>query len=210
MAKKKPIPRSQRAAQKQVRERILDTFSEKAKRSGLRSVTMGELASELRMSASTLYREFPSKEELTMACVERWARELGVAEATQPSKGRDGFERFLQWAEAWADINASLSPAFILDLRSDYPAAWRRFSEEIAVRRARGRDALRNLLKPGLDEQVAFAVLRAVMDHFLRPDSVDRLPIPRREAIRQAVAIWAGGALKRQAKLRALPGGKPR
>jgi AcrR family transcriptional regulator len=193
-----------------VRERILDTFSEKAKRAGLRSVTMGELATELRMSASTLYREFPSKEDLTMACVERWARELGVAEAAEGRSGKDGFQRFLQWAEAWADINAALSPAFILDLRSDYPAAWKRFSEEIDVRRERGRDALRSLLKPEFDEQVAFAVLRAVMDAFLRPESVDRLPIPRREAIRQAVAIWAGGALKRPGKLRALPGGKAR
>jgi AcrR family transcriptional regulator len=188
------------AAQAHVRERILDVFSEKAKRSGLRSVTMGQLATDLRMSASTLYREFPSKEELTMACVERWARELGVAEAADQGKGRDGFERFLRWTESWADINASLSPAFILDLRSDYPAAWKRFNEELEERRKRGREALRTLLKPELNEGLAFATLRVIMDHMLRPDSADRLQIPRREAIRQAVTIWAGGALKRTNK----------
>ena len=89
-------------------ERILDAFSEKAKRSGLRSVTMGQLVTELRMSASTLYREFPSKEELTMACVERWASELAVAESEQTRAGRDGYERFLRWAETWAETNAAL------------------------------------------------------------------------------------------------------
>jgi AcrR family transcriptional regulator len=49
-----------------VRERILQAFSEKAKRSGLRSVVMAELASELRMSAATLYKHFSSKEELVL------------------------------------------------------------------------------------------------------------------------------------------------
>jgi AcrR family transcriptional regulator len=196
MARKKTI-KNGKPAQHALRERILHAFSEKAKRSGLRSVTMGQLVTELRMSASTLYREFPSKEELTMACVERWASELAVAESEQARNGRDGYERFLRWAETWAETNAALSPAFILDLRSDYPAAWRRFNEVIDARRERGRQTLRTLLRPELDERLAFATLRAIMDHFLRPDSADRLEIPRREAIRQAVAIWAGGALKR-------------
>ena len=59
-----------------VRERILQAFSQKAMRTGLRSVVMGELASELRMSASTLYKYFSSKEELVLVLVERWVMEL--------------------------------------------------------------------------------------------------------------------------------------
>ena len=47
-----------------VRERILVAFSSKAKRSGIRAVVMGELASDLRMSAMTLYKHFASKDEL--------------------------------------------------------------------------------------------------------------------------------------------------
>jgi len=205
MARRKTAQIPKRASQKQLRARILDAFSDKAKRSGLRSVTMGELATELRMSASTLYREFPSKEHLTMACVERWARELGAAEAAGPAHGGDGFERFLHWTEAWADANAALSPAFILDLQSDYPAAWKRFRAEVNKRRKRGRDALRPLLRPELDERLAFGTLRAIMNYVLRPDSVDRFSIPRRDAMRQAIAIWAAGALRRQGKLRVLP-----
>ena len=64
--------------QPEARERILKAFSDRATRSGIRSVVMSELASELRMSPNTLYQHFPSKKHLVTALVERWAQEVGV------------------------------------------------------------------------------------------------------------------------------------
>jgi AcrR family transcriptional regulator len=200
-----------RAAAAQVSERILEAFSTKAKRVGLRALTMTELASELHMSAATLYRLYPSKEALALACVDRWADELGAAEATQrdpKAATRDGFERYMLWIEAWADANAELSPAFGRDLKSDYPAVWRRYREIVEDRKRRGALLLRPLLKPSVDERVAFAVLNTIFMTVLEPEFADRLHVSRREAIRSAVSIWAGGALNRQGKLRSLRGGK--
>jgi AcrR family transcriptional regulator len=189
-----------------VRAQILDAFSAKAKRIGIRSMMMAELASELRMSASTLYKHFPSKEALTLACVERWALELAAAEAAESSPGQrlDGFEQFMHWANAWADANAALSPAFARDLRTDYPDAWQRFNEVIRERQRRGVALLRPVLKQDLDERVAFAVLELIMNAVLRPELADRLRISRHEAIRSAVSIWAAGAVDRRGQLRAL------
>jgi AcrR family transcriptional regulator len=189
-----------------VRSQILDAFSAKAKRIGIRSVMMAELASELRMSASTLYKHFPSKEALTLACVERWALELAASEAAESSPGQrlDGFEQFMHWADAWADANAVLSPAFARDLRSDYPEAWQRYAEVIRERQRRGVELLRPVLKPDLDERVAFAVLELIMNAVLRPEFADRLRISRHEAIRGAISIWAAGAVDRRGQLRAL------
>src|SRR5215831_11082516 len=97
----------------QLRERILDNFSAKAKRLGLRALLMTELATELRISATTLYKMYASKEALAMACVERWVNELGAAEAAKhdPKLARDGFEQYMHWIDTWADANAALSPA---------------------------------------------------------------------------------------------------
>src|SRR4249920_707836 len=96
--------RRTRSAPSEVRARILDAFSTRAKQVGIRGVMMAELAGELRMSAATLYKQFPSKEALAMACVERWARELGAAEAAKrdPAHPRHGFEQFMHWIDAWA------------------------------------------------------------------------------------------------------------
>jgi AcrR family transcriptional regulator len=190
----------------QQRERILAAFSTRAKRDGIRAVAMAELAGELRMSASTLYKHFSSKEALTLACVERWALELAATEAAEaaPTASRDPFERFMLWVDAWADANAALSPAFARDLRSDYPAAWERFREVVRERKRRGAGLLRSELRPDIDERVAFAVLEVILDTVLRPGFADRMRISRHEAIRSAVRIWAVGAVDRQGELREL------
>jgi AcrR family transcriptional regulator len=214
---KKPL-RRQRAA-RPVREQILDAFSAKAKATGIRGVMMGELASELRVSASTLYKHFASKEALTLACVDRWADELGAAEVAQPRAGArsdgtrsdgtklNGFVQFMHWVDAWADANATISPAFYRDLETDYPSAFRRYRAVVSERKERGAALLRPLLKPEFDERVALAVLNLILSTVLRPEFADGLRISRHEAIRSAVAIWAAGALNRGGKLRALRSG---
>jgi AcrR family transcriptional regulator len=203
---RKPARRS-RVEPEALRGQILDAFSAKAKAIGIRGVMMGELASELRVSASTLYKHFPSKDALTLACIERWADELAAAEAAEPRAAgtaghRDGFEQFMHWVDAWADANAALSPAFARDLQSDYPTAWRRYRDEIQRRKQRGAELLTPVLKSELEPRVALAVLDLILTTVLRPEFADRLRISRHEALRTAVTIWAGGAVDRRGKLR--------
>jgi AcrR family transcriptional regulator len=208
------VVRRTRLDPEHVSAQILDAFTAKAKRIGLRALIMTELATELRMSASTLYKLYPSKESLALACVDRWADELGASEAARygsrdRKRGRDGFERFMLWVDAWADANAALSPAFTRDLRSDYPAVWRRYRQIIDQRKAEGAAMLRPLLKPDVDERVAFALLDRAFSIVLDPTFADRLRVSRREALRSAVSIWAGGALRhteRSAKIIGLRG----
>jgi AcrR family transcriptional regulator len=194
----------------QLRAQILDAFSVKAKRFGIRALIMTELATELRMSASTLYKLYPSKEALALACVDRWADELGAAEAAKSDAKRDGFEQYMHWIEAWADANATLSPAFARDLQDDYPAVWRRFCSIIESRKRRGAVLLKPLLKPNVDGRVAFALLDTIFTTVLLPDFADRLKVPRRDALRTAVSIWAAGALARQGKVHDLRAVKKR
>jgi AcrR family transcriptional regulator len=188
------------------RNQILETFSAKAKRLGIRALIMTELATELRISAATLYKLYPSKEALALACVDRWANELGAAEAAKrdPKRPRDGFEQYMHWIDAWAEANALLSSSFIRDLQTDYPAVWRRYRDVMRERKRRGAALLRPLLKPGLDERVAFAVLNHIFTVVLAPDFATRLHVSRRDALRIAISIWAGGALTRQGQLRSV------
>jgi AcrR family transcriptional regulator len=205
MPARNPAKRSRSDAD-QLKQQILDAFSANAKRHGIRSVMMAELATELRMSASTLYKLYPSKEALALACVERWAGELAAAEAAEPGPNAPnaGFERFMHWVDAWADANARLSPAFRRDLQTDYPSVWKRYRQEIRLRKERGAALLRPVLKPEIDEHVAFAILNMIFDEVLKPELAEKLRITRHELIRTAVAIWAAGAVDRRGKLRAI------
>jgi AcrR family transcriptional regulator len=184
----------------QVRERILAVFSERAKRSGIRGIVMAELLQELHMSASTLYQHFPSKDDLVTASVERWASEIaGDAFVGKPSKDQGViYDQLIAWAEAWSEAQARFAPAFISDLRRDYPAAWEIFQRHVTTSKRHGASLLTPGLKPGLRPDIALSVLGLILTHITDPELPDKLRVSRHEFIRTAISIWAGGALRSQ------------
>jgi AcrR family transcriptional regulator len=187
-----------------VRERILQAFSLKAKRSGLRSVVMAELASELRMSATTLYKHFSSKEELVLALVERWVMEVAAAEAvtSEQAEHRTPLDLVRHWAEVWSVSMSELSVAFIQDLQREYPVAWKLFWEGIEERKRVGSELLRPLLKPELNAEVALEILSLALARVADPKFADRMGTSRSEAIQTAVSVWASGAVAQQDHVR--------
>jgi AcrR family transcriptional regulator len=78
-----------------------------AARVGLEGLSVGQLASELRLSKSGLFAHFGSKENLQVETI-KTARELFVAEVLQPAltqprgepRIRAMFERWLAWCES--------------------------------------------------------------------------------------------------------------
>jgi AcrR family transcriptional regulator len=200
MARRAPRRRSGDAPDV-VRERILATFSTRARRSGIRTVVMGELATELRMSAMTLYKHFASKDELVRAMVDAWALELAAIEALEWEKVRSpssALDVLLTWADAWTASLSKVSPAFFDDLRRDHPAAWRRFESLIEDRK----QIAAKYLAPFLREDVHAGAMLLMLDRLVMqaadPAFVEQLGISRREAVRAALSIWGDGALRRE------------
>jgi AcrR family transcriptional regulator len=202
----KPTTRSENAAR--VRERILIAFSTKAKRSGIRAVVMGELASELRMSPMTLYKHFPSKHELVSAMVDAWALELAAIDALDLGHLDDcdaAIERLLAWADAWTASLANVSPAFFKDLHRDHPECWERFQAQIEERKWAAAPILGPLLRPELNATAALVMLDHLVTRAADPRYAERLGVSRREAVRTAVSIWGSGALLHGPTLRPVP-----
>jgi AcrR family transcriptional regulator len=188
-----------------VRERILLAFSNKAKRSGIRAVVMGELVSELRMSATTLYQHFASKNELVTAMVEGWALELAAISSLDlghVSDQEQAHERLLAWADAWTANLAHVSPAFFQDLHRDHPDSWQRFNSLIEQRKLAAAPVLQPLLRPELNPNVALRMLDFMVTEAADPRFAERLGVSRREAVHTAVSIWCAGALQPEPRLR--------
>jgi len=192
--------------QSEVRERILQAFSTRATRSGIRSVVMSELASELRMSPNTLYQHFRSKRDLVTALVQRWAQEVGASEAAvvEVEASRSAVEGMTRWAEAWAQKVALYGPAFWEDLRRDHAEANAIFRSELKRWKQLGAAQLRPHLLPDLHPDVALAILDLILTRVSDPRFSDELSTTRRESIRTAIGIWARGALQNQGKLTVL------
>jgi AcrR family transcriptional regulator len=185
------------AEAERVRERILVAFSSKAKRSGIRAVVMGELASDLRMSPVTLYKHFASKDELVSAMVDAWALELAAIEALDLGHMTDresAHDRLQVWAEAWTSSLSHVAPSFFRDLHRDHPECWRRFQSQIDARKWAAAPILRPFLRADLNPNVALQMLDRLVTEAADPRWAERLGVSRREAVHTAVSIWCGGA----------------
>jgi AcrR family transcriptional regulator len=178
-------------------ERILGAFSERAKRGGIRAVVMGELATELGMSISTLYGHFPSKEHLVAAMVDRWCVELATHDALVDDERVPIAERFKIWGDAWSLRIIQYSPAFFADLARDYPAQSVKLQRDLDRRKAKGEALLLPHLKTGLIPAAAFALLDLIYTHAHDPRLGDEVGVARRDVVRTALAIWGDGALKK-------------
>jgi AcrR family transcriptional regulator len=192
--------RGSRAEAARVRERILSAFSARAKRSGIRAVVMGELASELRMSPMTLYKHFASKHDLVSAMVDAWALELAAIDALDLGHVADceaALDRLLAWADAFTASLANVSPAFFKDLNRDHPECWQRFNAQIEDRKQAAVPLLSPFLRPDVIPNVALLMLDWLVTHVADPRQAERLGVSRREAVRTAVSIWGNGALQR-------------
>jgi len=187
-----------------VRDRILHTFSTKARRSGIRSVLMGDLASDLRMSIATLYKHFASKEDLVNAMVDAWVDELGAVGALKWAAATDApslLEVLMHWPDAWTANLGGVSPAFFEDLKRDHPAAWRRFRGLFEQRRGEAAVHLAPFVRADLHKMAAMRMLGEMVIRAADPRFTERLGISRRESVRTAVALWAGGAMSEPVRL---------
>jgi AcrR family transcriptional regulator len=188
-----------------VRERILAAFSARARRAGIRAIPMGELATELRMSAMTLYKHFGSKDELVAAMVDAWALELAALDALEWEKATScssALDVLMTWADAWTASLSRVSPALFADLQRDHPVAWKRFQGQIDERKRIAAEHLTPYLRDDVHAGAAILFLDSLVMLAADPAFIDVLGISRREAVRTALSLWGGGALRQRAVLR--------
>ena len=112
------------------RDRILDTSYELFSRRGVRAVGIDELIEHAGVAKATLYRHFPSKDDLVVAFLERreqrWTREWVEAEATRRASDPEGqllaiFDAFDEWFHR-KDFEACSFINVLLELGPRHPA----------------------------------------------------------------------------------------
>jgi AcrR family transcriptional regulator len=121
-----PLP----MAEPPVTERILETAHELFSRRGIRDVGVDEIIERAGVAKATLYRHFPSKDDLVVAFLERreqrWTIEFIEAEAK--SRGATPEEQLLAIFDAFdewfrrEDFEGCSFINTLLELRADHPA----------------------------------------------------------------------------------------
>lgn len=159
-----------------LRARIAETATSLFLRYGIRSTTMDTIADALRISKRTIYEHFDDKEALVVACVQR---RLDLAREECQSaldRGDNAIEKLLTLLLVSLRQARQANPTFWLDIKGQYPSAWRLVE---TYRREERRDELvallkggieAGLLRPELDCDIVAAVLRAQIDLLSDPD----------------------------------------
>jgi AcrR family transcriptional regulator len=102
-ARKKAVPHRQVRGLR-TREAILARAVDIASAQGLEGLTVGSLASQLKMSKSGLFAHFGSKEDLQLATVD-FARQIFIKEVTMPAlTARKGMPRLWGLLERWMGL----------------------------------------------------------------------------------------------------------
>jgi AcrR family transcriptional regulator len=179
-----------RTAAPEARERILATAYELFSRRGLRAVGVDEVIERAEVAPATLYRHFPSKDDLVLAFLERreqlWTRELVEAGARERGATPEEcllaiFDVFHEWFqrddfEGCSFVNVLLETA---DLEHPVGAASAAHLENI-------RSFVRTLAdEAGLRDPAAFALSW----HILMKGSIVQAVEGDREAAQRAKSV---------------------
>jgi AcrR family transcriptional regulator len=97
----RPAARARKAHGERTRQSILERAVDLASAEGLEGLTIGRLASEMKMSKSGLFAHFGSKEELQLATVDA-AREVFIREVVRPAfETKEGLLRLWKLCDIW-------------------------------------------------------------------------------------------------------------
>jgi AcrR family transcriptional regulator len=159
----------------ETRDRILEGALQAMGRVGLRRLTMADVASAARLSRGTVYRYFPSKEDLlaVLAEYERDRFSDGLRRSLADEKGRPGLEALAEYLMKYLREHPALTlmidtePAFVLGFFRRQLPVFHRIADDLL-------GAPMEKARPVRDGRVTVAelnelLLRLVLSVFLVP-----------------------------------------
>ena len=173
-------------------QQIVDLFSKRAQTTGIRSISMAELARELRISTKTLYKQFANKGELVHELIVRWEKRIHKPIAYY---GSDLVEVLRYWVKVWVENDAQFSTAFWTDLKSDYPRLYQVYVDSLYNRMEAMKTRLTPFLKPEINHEFAWSSYFILMTASSQPKTFEKIRMTREQCVYEAFNFWMNGAV---------------
>lgn len=187
-------PARQRFSPRQ--EQVLQAIEPIFLREGLRGIRMGDIATEVACSRSTLYEIAPSKEDLLLLVLDRMMQRISARGAAAMAAAETNVDRIAAMLTSGALDFAALGPRFLDAVRS-HPPARMLFDRWVAV----CRDALEQLIRAAITAgeirsapapvvaEMMFAATLTVTD----PEFTRTSEVPLADALAELVDILLDG-----------------
>jgi len=104
--------------------KIIEQTEEKFFRDGFYKTTMDEVASELKMSKKTIYKFFPSKDDLVKAIAKYFMTRLKSTILPALNSEKNAIEKLGDLINILAKVSEKISAARMEELKRHYPSLW--------------------------------------------------------------------------------------
>ncbi|HAB53378.1 MAG: hypothetical protein A2315_06650 [Ignavibacteria bacterium RIFOXYB2_FULL_35_12] len=106
------------------KDRILELGEEKFFSEGFYKTTMDEVAAELRISKKTIYKFFPSKEDLVKTIAKHFMNSMKEKIVPALSTDKNAIEKLEELMKILAKTSQKISPKMLDEMRRHFPSLW--------------------------------------------------------------------------------------
>ncbi|SPE56811.1 Transcriptional regulator [Verrucomicrobia bacterium] len=184
-----------------VRNRIVESASERFFAQGFRGVTMDDLATELGMSKKTLYQHFDAKRRLLDAVIEQKFRRVRQDLAAIRAARQDFPEALRQHLACLQRHTSEIQPPFIKDIRQEGPEVFQKVER---LRRANIKEFFGDLMRQGrragfirkdVPAHIIIEILLAAVQAIVNPARLEELDLTPRSGCGLITKVVLEGAI---------------
>lgn len=106
------------------KDKIIEQIEDKFFKEGFYKTTMDDVASELGMSKKTIYKFFPSKEELVMAIAKHFMNRLKNKIIPALNTDKNAIEKLAELISILATASEKVSPKRMEEMKKHFPEIW--------------------------------------------------------------------------------------
>ncbi len=193
---------SKKQAEEAVRQRIVQAARDLFFQRGFVRVTTGDIAGRIGISKATLYKVFPSKEEILRAVIQEMLNDVAAGVERLVGDHRRRFvEKIVTLFTFVARRLAPIGTALVRDLRRSAPRVWEEIEE---FRRDKILKNFRVLLEAGRrggyfrdDDETDFLleIFLALMQQFLNPEAITKSGRSPSAAFASVIRVFFQGIL---------------
>lgn len=107
-----------------MKDKIVEQSEEKFFKDGFYKTTMDEVASELGMSKKTIYKFFPSKDDLIMAIVKHFMNRMKVKILPALNSDKNAIEKLGELIKILAGVSEKISSKRMEEMKRHFPQIW--------------------------------------------------------------------------------------
>jgi AcrR family transcriptional regulator len=191
----------------EVKKRILETARDQFFSHGFTKVTVDEIATRIGISKKTIYKHYPSKDDLVRAVIESTLGEVHTCCKNIVDNNELDFVEKLKQMMTYAALHISkMGRPLIEDLEKNAPHVWKEISEFRSKRIYEDFGKLlydgvqKGIFRSDIDQQLVLLIYNNVIKNIISPEVLSQIPFTALQVYETIVKVIFEGIMTDKAK----------